>query len=123
MSNANRKLNKQIKETSGMLNTPCTITEAVQIARGVADDAIADYHKKQGNVQLAISLHLEIMKDILISSGMITEEEFKEKYMEKAIAAQRMQESMAREMQREVEADTTAQMSTVAGDVEVSIEE
>ena len=103
--------------------SPCTIAEAVQISRGVADDAIADYHRNQLNVQLAMSLQIEILKEIIFSSGMMTEEEFKVKYMQKAKEIQESQAKMVEEQMSSSQDDGITSMKVEAGDVEIKVEE
>lgn len=109
-----------------MMQSPCTISECVQISRGVADDAIADYHQKQGNVQLSISIQVEIIKELLYSSGMITEEDFKKRYLEKAKELQKIQEERIAQIQRESQEanpDVSASMTGEVGDIEIKTEE
>lgn len=118
MGNANKKITNMMKKSENMMNSPVTITESVQIARGVAEDVVEDYHKTQGNVQLAISIQLEILKDIVVSAGLITAEEFKERYMNKAKEIQELQMKMMNEVKPEVSAD----MKVQAGDVEINKE-
>lgn len=79
--------------SKGQLNSPCTITEAVQIARGVAEDVITDYNHQQSHLQIAISLQIEILKDVVIKSGLITEEDFRRMYNEKAEEFNKMQKA------------------------------
>lgn len=113
MSKRNNKLDNQIKEANNMLNSNVTITECVQISRGVAEDVITDYHKSQGNVQLAMSIQIELIKESLIKAGIITEESFRERYIEEAKKLQEMQ------MKAKEETGVT-DMKVSAGDVEVT---
>lgn len=128
--NRNRKSAKpvatNVNVAGDMMKSPCTITECVQIARGVAEDAIADYHQNQGNVQLSMSIQIEILKELIFSSGMITEEEFRQKYMEKAQELQKIQSERIAQIQREAKEkrpDVSASMTGEVGDIEVKVEE
>lgn len=106
---------------AGAMQSPCTITEAVQIARGVAEDVLTDYHRSQGNMLLSMTIQIDILKELAISSGMITEEEFRNKYMEKAKEIQKMQnDRIAEALSKDPE--VTAAMETKAGDVEIKVE-
>lgn len=85
MNRENRRkhgLPKMSKED--ILNAPCTLTEVVQVARGVVQDEIDNYVRRTSPVQVSLSLQVEILKSIVIGSGLITEEKFRELYMEKA---------------------------------------
>lgn len=75
---------KETAKKVDALNTPCTILEAIQFAQGVVDDKLTEY--KASTVPLTVShtLHIEVMKEILISKGLVTEEEFKDLYMKAA---------------------------------------
>lgn len=114
----NRNDSKKSK-AGDMMSSPCSISEAVQISRGVVEDAIADYHRNQGNVQLSMSIQIEIIKELIFSSGMITEEEFRQRYMDKAKELQQIQE----QRMRGEDPDVTTSMKVEAGDVEVKTEE
>lgn len=82
-----RKLKKQglsdeaIKEME-LLTSPCTLTEAVQVSRGVAQDVIQDYHERSvskiGSVVVLQTIHIEVLKNILISKELITESEYED---------------------------------------------
>ena len=109
-------------DKKGMMQSPCTISECVQIARGVVDDAISDYHQNQGNIQLSMSIQIELLKEILFSSGMITEEEFRQKYMEKAKELQRIQMERMSNLNDE-QSKVTASMTGEVGDIEIKTEE
>lgn len=108
------------KETVSRVNSmtsPCTIAEAVQIARASAEDVLEDYHRNQGNVQLSTSIQVELLKEALFSSGIITEEEFRERYYKKVKEIQGIQEKM-----NQRETNVTADMKVEAGDVEIKKE-
>lgn len=119
MSNRNRKLDQAMGTAKNMMESNVTITECVQIARGVAEDVVEDYHRTQANVQLSISIQLELLKELVISKGLITEEEFFSKYKAKAKELQEMQMRMRQESVRD---SGIAEMPMNAGDVEVKTE-
>lgn len=66
---------KAIQELE-VLSTPCTIAEAVQVARGVVDDAMKDYHARLGSLAVVQTLHIEVMKNLLIEKGLVTKEDY-----------------------------------------------
>lgn len=119
--NANRKIGEVSggKKERDAMNSPCTITEAVQIARGVAEDVVSDYHSNQYNIQMSMSLQIEILKEIVISAGMITEEEFRDRYMKKAEEIQKLQ----MERMKKAEDSGITDMRSEAGDIEIKTEE
>ena len=75
---------KETARKADALNSPCTVLEAVQLAQGVVEDKLTEY--KASTVPLTVShtLHIEVMKEVLISKGLVTEEEFKDLYMKAA---------------------------------------
>lgn len=85
-----RKMNKSGGELK-YLNKTCTLSDASQIARGVAEEMISEYDYQSKHVQISISLQLELIKDILIEKGIVSEEEFKERYLAKAKEFEAMQ--------------------------------
>lgn len=97
------------------LQTPCTITEATQIARGVAEDVVSDFIEHQSPLQVAMSLQIEILKDIVISSGLVTKERFYEMYVEKAEEFNRKQ----REAFDNIQEDDSPKMELKVNDVEI----
>lgn len=101
----NREMRRNKSESGALkyLNTPCTITEATQISRGVAEDVVAEYASQVGHVQVSTSLQLEVIKEILINAGITTEEEIKEKYILRAEEFNRMQEKLRKEAQMKAE--------------------
>ena len=117
MANGSKKADGALK----YLESPCSITEAVQIARGVAEDVVTDYEKRTRSLQVAISLQLDIMKKLMIEKGMITEEEFKSLYLAAAEDFKRRHEE-ALNQQRE-ETPEEPKMSVSAGNIEVEVQE
>lgn len=99
------------------LHTPCSIVEATQIARGVAEDVVADFSRQESHLKIAMSLQIEIIKEVLISSGLISEEEFRVRYMQKAEEFQRMQQEAM--LQAAEQVDETPSMSMETSEVEV----
>ena len=85
------------------LNSPCTLTEAAQIARGVAEDVVTDYQKHTSPLQVSMSLQIELIKDILFKNGIITEEEFHQMYIESAEEFQKTQEKYLAEKEEDPE--------------------
>lgn len=70
------------KETADKLNqlqSPCTVIEAVQLAQGVAKDAVDNYHKGINPLIVSLSLQVELIKEILMQSNLVTEEDYKER--------------------------------------------
>ena len=76
-------INKETSEKLDYLNTPCTLTEAVQISRGVAEDVLKEYHKNYSPLQISWSIQVDILKNVLIENGLITEDKFRSMYMER----------------------------------------
>lgn len=81
------------KETIDKLNAydkPCTILEVVKMARAIAEDvvteALEDYRQRSTSTIIALTLQLELAKKMLFEKGIITEEEFMERYKEDAKA-------------------------------------
>lgn len=111
-----RKAEKAGVNLNGM-NTPCTIVEAVQLARGVAEDVVADYQSRTRHLNVSLALQVEILKDLMIKSGNITEEEYRKIYMEKVDEFNKKQ----KEAMEKASADSTAdvEMSMRSDDVNV----
>lgn len=74
-------VSKGTADRVNQMNSPCTITEAVQIARGVAEDVVLDYQRRTSNLQISLSLQVELLKKVVMDNGLITEEQFKEMYI------------------------------------------
>ena len=106
-------------EKLGAYNSPCTIAEAVQIARASAEDVLEDYHRNQGTAYLAMSIQIELLKEVIFSSGMIKEEEFRERYMKKAREIQESQMNQAREAKEE---SGITEMKLSANEIEITRE-
>lgn len=107
------------KETMGKMdtyNSPCSIAEAVQIARASAEDVVDDYHKSTAPLQIAISMQLEILKSMLFEAGVISEEKFRELYMSQA-------EEFNSSLSNTPQVEESPKMEVKANDINVKIEE
>ena len=109
------------KNPADYLQSSCTITEAVQIARGVAEDAINDYHNDQKNNLIAMHIQLDILRELVISKGLISEDEFREMYSKRVDDLNKEVAAMREKQLSEAQAD--AKMEVTAGDVEIKTEE
>lgn len=123
----NREQRRNMSKNEGSLRylqTPCTITEATQIARGVAEDVVAEYSQQNSPLQVAISLQVEILKEVVIGAGLITEDQFREKYMEKAVEFnQRQKEAFEAANPEESDCeDNSPKMDLKVSDIEVTKE-
>lgn len=107
------------RKIAGGLNTPCTITEAVQISRGVAEDVLAEYQANQQNYQISLSIQVELLKRLVLSKGLISEEEFHGQYMEEVKKIQDMQMKMREESNPSAE---NPKMDIQATDIDVQLE-
>ncbi len=119
-----RNMSKKSDGALRYLQTPCTITEATQIARGVAEDVVAEYSQQNSPLQVAISLQVEILKEVVIGAGLITEDQFREKYMEKAVEFnQRQKEAFeAAKSEESDHEDNSPKMEVNVSDIEVTKE-
>ena len=119
-----RNMSKKDEGALRYLQTPCTITEATQIARGVAEDVVAEYSQQNSPLQVAISLQVEILKEVVIGAGLITEDQFREKYMEKAVEFnQRQKEAFEAANPEESDCeDNSPKMDLKVSDIEVTKE-
>lgn len=119
---ANYNTDKKKGQTPEMkyLQSPCSITEAVQIARGVAEDVLTDYHNRTSHLQVAISLQIELLKELLIKSGIIDEDELKTLYIQKAEEFNAMQqEAMAENEEEDLDVEDHPKMSVDIDEIEV----
>ena len=91
-----RELFRQIGEQ------PCTMKEVVQISRGVAEDVVEDvmsqYQQHQNPLMAAISIQVELIKEVLFKAGVVEAEEFKSLYEEKVKQFQEEQKKRIEEM-------------------------
>jgi translation initiation factor 2B subunit (eIF-2B alpha/beta/delta family) len=69
-------ISKETADKLNQLNSPCTVIEAVQLAQGVAKDAVDQYHKSLNPLIVSMSLQIELLKEILISKEVLNEEEY-----------------------------------------------
>lgn len=123
----NREQRRSMNKNGGelrYLQTPCTITEATQIARGVAEDVVAEYIQQNSPLQVAISLQVEILKEVVIEAGLITEDQFREMYMEKAMEFNQRQKKAFEESNTEdsESGESSPKMDLKISDIEVTKE-
>lgn len=117
-----RRAEKDSDSALKYLKTPCTIAEAAQISRGVAEDVLKDYQNQTSPLQVSLSLQVEMLKSVLVSAGIITEEEMSKLYMQQVEEFNAMQQQMKEEDLNEEEAPAVSsdvKMGQVANDVEV----
>lgn len=77
---------KKPTDDSKRLNSYATLTEVVQIARATAEDSVTDYHRNNAMpVRTALSLQVEMLKSLLVSKGIVTEDELKQTYNEEVV--------------------------------------
>lgn len=81
-------INDETIKKLDMYDKPCTILEVVKLGRAIAEDVANEYleefRRQSTSTIVALTLHVELMKDILIESGAITLEEFQKRYEERA---------------------------------------
>lgn len=76
MNREERRKNGVSKETADRLENlkkPCTVLEAVQLAQGVSDDAIRNYHESINPIIVSLSLQIEVLKELLFEEHMVSE--------------------------------------------------
>lgn len=118
-----RNMSKDPNNSLRYLQTPCTITEATQIARGVAEDVIAEYAGQENPLKVAMSLQIEILKEVVMNSGLITEEKFREMYMQKAEEFNKRQKEAIEQARNNIEEnDDSPKMDLRVSDIEVTKE-
>ena len=103
------------------LNSPCTIVEAVQLATGVVDDALEDYQRRHSPIQLSMSIQIEILKDLVIKSGLITEEEYHARFLKQVDEVQQMHKSIVSEGSQ-VDDTTVSLTSNTPTEIEIKKE-
>lgn len=115
--NSNKeKSQKDIQKGLQYLQTPCTVAETVQISREIAQEVLAEEQQHTQPWQVAVSLQLEILKEVVINAGIITEDEFREKYVERMSKVQQMQQEIQRD---ELESTEDVKMDVKADDIVV----
>ena len=70
-------ISKETSDKLEQLNTPCTVLEAVQLAQGVSEDAISNYHKSINPIIVSLSIQVEVLKELLFRGSQIGENTFK----------------------------------------------
>lgn len=68
----NLGVSKESANRLDQLKSPCTVLEAVQLAQGVCDDSIKNYHEKLNPMLVSLSLQLELLKEMLFEGKPIT---------------------------------------------------
>lgn len=89
LKGAQIQLQKQNKDP---LQSHVTVAEAVQIATSVAMDVVNNYHQQANPVMIGLSVYAEVLKNVLIKHGLISEEEFQELYKQSVDEINRLQE-------------------------------
>lgn len=72
MNREERRRNGITKETAKkleQLNSPCTVMEAVQLAQGVAEDAVSNYHQNINPIIVSLSIQIEVLKELLFKEA------------------------------------------------------
>lgn len=72
------------KSEHDILNTPCTIAEATQIAFGASRDVLEDYTTELSKLIVQQTLVIETLKSLLMLKGMITKDELEKEYVNQA---------------------------------------
>ena len=131
------KKNDILDKKNNPLETYCTISECLQIARASAQDiieqVIREYSKETQPQVIATSLQVDVLRNMLFKSGILDEEEFKAEYAKKATEFNELQkkykESLEKERSTEEEEPTPVEveqaspkLSVVANDVEIKKE-
>lgn len=78
-------ISKETADKLNQLNSPCTVIEAVQLAQGVAKDAVDQYHRSINPLIVSLSLQVELLKEIIINKANIISEEDYTKQLEERI--------------------------------------
>lgn len=76
MNREERRKNGVSKETADKLENlkkPCTILEAVQLAQGVSEDSIRNYHESINPIIVSLSIQIEVLKELLFEAHQISE--------------------------------------------------
>lgn len=101
------------------LRQPCTVGEAVQLARAASEDVCGEmldiYKRDSSSLMMAMTLQIELLKDIVISSGLISQEEFDKRYTD---SAKEFEEKQREYLKARVESENSK--ATSAGDMKVS---
>lgn len=100
------------------LNSPCSLSEAVQIARGVAADMLSDYDRDAQHLRIAMSIQVEMIKEILIQANLITEDEFKAQYIKLA----KELDTMHKQSQEAQVSNDNPSMKPTANEIDVKVE-
>lgn len=107
------------KKSKVVMDSPCTISESLRIARAVVDDAFKDYQLKNSNLLIAMSLQLEIIKEVITNSGLISKDEFYNQYVSRAKEFEEMQRE-AYEKEKSNNISNTEDKGTTNMDIKVN---
>lgn len=115
----NEKSQKEIQKGMQYLKTPCTVAETVQIAREVAQEVLTEDQQHTQPWQVAVSIQVEILKKAVIDAGLITEEKFREEYVERMTQLkEEMQESSDDEPEESAD-ESSPKMAVEVNDITV----
>lgn len=112
---------KKTVEDLGAYQSPCTLAEAVQISRASAEDVVASYDQSIRPLQVAVSLQVELLKRVIIKSGLVSEEEFKDMYINAVKEFNDTQRASLEEDNEDPE-ETPTKMSASVSDIEVKVD-
>ena len=112
---------KKTVENLGAYQSPCTLAEAVQISRASAEDVVASYDQSIRPLQVAVSLQVELLKKVIIKSGLVSEEEFKDMYINAVKEFNDTQRASLEEDNEDPE-ETSPKMSASVSDIEVKVD-
>jgi NADPH-dependent curcumin reductase CurA len=101
------KMVKNHQDKEADLQSPATLQEVIQVASSVSADAINHYHHQSNPLMVSVSLHAELLKNILIEKGLITEEEYDKRFEESVADFNRMREEKLSERQTEAVATSS----------------
>lgn len=142
MNREERRRTGITKETSDKLEElkkPCTLLEAVQLAQGVADDKIKDYHNNINPIIVSLTIQIEVLKEMLFKcneegpvthGSIISEQEFIDKFNERVDDYNRQKEEAIKGIQEELNKNNKSPVNNVisikpedtTSDVDVKIE-
>lgn len=116
-------ISKEQADKLEQLNKPCTVVEVVQLAQGVADDKIQVYHNNVNPIIVSLSIQLEVLKDMLFSSGIVDEEEFIKKFNDRVEDFNRSKEEVMKSIEQEIKSGNNGEPATVVtpGDIELTV--
>ena len=112
---------KETVDRMSLLSRPCTYRDALEISRASAEDVcrglLHDYSKDMLGSFASIVLQLEILKEVVLKAGLITEEEFETKY---ALAADKFEEEQ-RDFHKQLKNQQVSAEDVPEGDAKFSM--